>query len=163
ATATVPLRAGLVPIRLEYFNTYGKPELKVEWSGPGVPLRSLTEPPGAARTPTDLPELIRRHAAEALSEDEVRQYTGAVARLRRSRKTKVAGVGMEVMCVTQGGEVPTHVLVRGNPGAKGETVTAGFPEVLSDPQAKAPPIPAATGRLALADWLTDPRNPLTAR
>jgi hypothetical protein len=163
ATVTVQLRAGLVPLRLEYFNTYGKPELLVEWSGPGVPRRSLTEPPGAARTPTDLPELIRRHGAEVLSEDEVRQYTGTVSQLQRSRKTKVTGVGLEVMCVTQTGPVPTHVLIRGNPAANGEPVAAGFPEVLSDPKAKSPPIPAEKGRLVLVGWLTDPRNPLTAR
>jgi mono/diheme cytochrome c family protein len=168
ASAAVSLRAGLLPVRLEYFNTYGAPHLKLEWSGPGVPRRPLTEPPpkpGDRQGGPTLAFLIRRHGAEVRSEDEVRQYLGLVARLGRSRKTKVTGQGLEVMCVAQGGAVPTHVLIRGSPNAKGEPVEAGFPEVLSEPQtsAKQQPIPAATGRLALADWLADPRNPLTAR
>jgi len=37
------LAAGLVPIRLEYFNTDKKPELKIAWEGPGVVRRSLTD------------------------------------------------------------------------------------------------------------------------
>src|SRR5262249_31971554 len=31
------------PIRLEYFNTYSKPRLKVTWKGPGVAERALSE------------------------------------------------------------------------------------------------------------------------
>ena len=46
ATATVSLRAGLVPVRLEYFNGYDRPQLKVEWSGLGVPLRPSGHPLG---------------------------------------------------------------------------------------------------------------------
>src|SRR5262249_29735007 len=113
--------------------------------------------------PPDIATLIRGHGAEVLGAAEVAQYQNLVSRLDRSRKTKPVETGLEVMCVTQTGAVPTHVLIRGNPGAKGEPVTAGFPEVLSDPQAKGPSIPAEKGRLALADWLTDARNPLTAR
>jgi hypothetical protein len=40
--AKAELAAGLVPIRLDYFNTAGKPLLKVDWAGPGVPRRALT-------------------------------------------------------------------------------------------------------------------------
>jgi hypothetical protein len=313
ASATVKLRAGLVPVRLEYFNGYDRPHLKVDWSGPGVPRRPLTEPatasahgsepallpssrlsgqtwtytferqatgwqhpdfdakdwktgeggfgtfgtPGAVvrtvwATPDiylrrafqvdglpqhlaldlhhdddaqiylngtlihrakgytvkygrvqlgpealkplkrgtnvlavhcrqttggqyidvglltgleapDLAALIRRHGAEVLGGAAVREYVALVARLEQSRKAKPVETGLEVMCVTQAGAVPTHVLIRGNPGSKGEPVAAGFPEVLEGPQAKSRPIPAAAGRLALADWLTDPRNSLTAR
>jgi hypothetical protein len=66
--------------------------------------------------------------------------------------------GIDVMCVSEGYASPTHVLIRGNPRSRGEQVEAGFPEVLSPPGQK-----GAGGRLALADWLTDPKNPLTAR
>ncbi len=41
------LAQGLLPVRLEYFHTTGKPQLDVFWSGPGVARRSLT-PPSAA-------------------------------------------------------------------------------------------------------------------
>jgi hypothetical protein len=37
------LPAGLVSIRLDWFNGYGKPSLAVAWQGPGVPRRSLTD------------------------------------------------------------------------------------------------------------------------
>ena len=52
----------------------------------------------------------------------------------------------------------TYVLERGQYGHRGERVEAGTPGFL-------PPLPAdATGnRLALARWLVDPANPLTAR
>src|SRR5205085_2478754 len=42
-TAKATLRAGLLPVRLEYFNTTTKSELSVGWSGPGFARRSLSE------------------------------------------------------------------------------------------------------------------------
>jgi hypothetical protein len=51
---------------------------------------------------------------------------------------------------------------RGNPHALGKSVPRGFLRVLSTEST--PRIPAnRSGRLELADWLTNPRNPLTAR
>jgi hypothetical protein len=52
----------------------------------------------------------------------------------------------------------TYVHVRGNFLEKGKEVTAGVPAIL-------PPLPAdqPPNRLALARWLVDPENPLTAR
>jgi len=317
ATAKVELRAGLLPVRLEYFNTYDKPHLQVVWSGPGFERRTLTEDAPAAATallPTsrqdgqtwsytlqtppknwfqpefkaakwntgpggfgtrgtpgavvrtiwntsdiwlrrtfqldkvperltldlhhdedvtiylngtlvyraagflknyaqvtlgeeavralkpganllavhcrqtvggqyidvgltsgrdtvDLSALIRRHGAEVLGEAEVKQYRDLVGKLDASRKEKLPEVGLEVMCVAQGTPVPAHVLLRGNPAAKGEAVDPGFPEVLSAAVARSgdrgttgvAPIAQTNGRLALAKWLTDPQNPATAR
>jgi hypothetical protein len=70
------------------------------------------------------------------------------------------GPGMEVLCVAERGQNPTHILLRGNPRAHGERVEAGLPEVLS---AVSVSTASSGGRLALARWLTDPANPLTAR
>ena len=50
-TGKVQLQAGLVPIRLEYFNSYAKPRLTVTWSGPDVELRHLTDDSGGSRGP----------------------------------------------------------------------------------------------------------------
>jgi hypothetical protein len=52
----------------------------------------------------------------------------------------------------------THVLLRGDYDRKGERVSPGVPASL-------PPLPAGAkaDRLALARWLVDPVNPLTAR
>ncbi len=54
----------------------------------------------------------------------------------------------------------THLLLRGNPKKKGPKLAAAPPRVLLDPQG---PAPQGTDRLALADWLTRPDHPLTAR
>ena len=55
-----------------------------------------------------------------------------------------------------------RITIRGNPYAPGEFVKRGTLRVAS--WADFPPIPPGqSGRLQLADWLVDPRNPLTAR
>jgi hypothetical protein len=76
-----------------------------------------------------------------------------------TRRVKAGDEEIEVMCVAERGDSPCHVLLRGNPRAQGERVEPGFPEVLGEPKRK----PAGKGRLALANWLADPDNPLTAR
>jgi hypothetical protein len=54
------------------------------------------------------------------------------------------------------------ITIRGNPYALGDQVKRGVMRVAS--WADLPPIPAnQSGRAQLADWLADPRNPLTAR
>jgi hypothetical protein len=66
---------------------------------------------------------------------------------------------IQVSCVVESGSADTHVLIRGNPQAKGDRVDPGFPEVLVEGK----PVAVTGGRSALAKWLTDPKNPLTAR
>lgn len=61
---------------------------------------------------------------------------------------------------------PTHVLGRGDIMNKGEEVQPGFLSILTAADAKitAPAGLNSTGRrTALAEWLTDPKNPLVAR
>lgn len=62
---------------------------------------------------------------------------------------------------------PTHVLIRGNPHAKGTAVEPGYPAVLGFADPVLPTIPSgaktAGRRLVLADWIASPDNPLTAR
>ncbi len=43
----VALKAGLLPIRLEYFNSYEKPRLTVSWSGPDFSTRFLSDDGGS--------------------------------------------------------------------------------------------------------------------
>jgi hypothetical protein len=67
---------------------------------------------------------------------------------------------VEVMCVAERPRGPAHVLLRGNPALLGPEVGPGVPEVLGGSSA----FPHDRGkRLVLAEWLTDPRNPRTAR
>jgi hypothetical protein len=76
-----------------------------------------------------------------------------------AKRMKAGDAEVQIMSVVERGNEPCHVLLRGNPRAPGELVDPGFPEVLS----KATPAPSGKGRLALANWLTDAHNPLTAR
>ena len=61
----------------------------------------------------------------------------------------------------------THLLLKGNLDAPGEEVQPGFLSILDPSDAKITPPPegiTSTGRrTALAQWLADPKNPLTGR
>ncbi len=73
------------------------------------------------------------------------------------------GPGQDLcMGVMDGQRRDTRILVRGELDQPTETVPRGFVNVLTN--GDAPAIPATdSGRLQLADWLTAPTNPLTAR
>ncbi len=60
---------------------------------------------------------------------------------------------------------PSHVLVRGNPGRKGDRVEPASPAILTRHRLDAPEADRWTSRrrLALAEWIASPANPLTAR
>jgi len=79
--------------------------------------------------------------------------------LQQSPQAKPAEVGIQVSGVIESGAAPTYLLLRGNPQAKGDLVEPGYPEVLFLDK----PAAVKGGRLALAAWLTDPKNPLTPR
>ncbi|MCI0540515.1 MAG: DUF1549 and DUF1553 domain-containing protein, partial [Verrucomicrobiales bacterium] len=55
-----------------------------------------------------------------------------------------------------------RICVRGDRHRQGETVPRGFVQVANGAARSELP-PAQSGRLELAEWLVDPRNPLTAR
>src|SRR5262249_41210347 len=80
--------------------------------------------------------------------------------------------GGQALCVAEEGPraKDTFVLLRGNPQNHGDKVEPGFPSVLTPLAAPAPTIPPPTSgaktsgrRRVLADWIADPKNPLTAR
>ncbi len=85
--------------------------------------------------------------------------------LRKVETAAGAGSGpagrIEVMCVAERKRGPAHVLLRGNPAALGTEVGPGVPEVLGGGSATFSRDRGKRG--ALADWLTDPHNPRTAR
>ncbi|MSR58290.1 MAG: DUF1553 domain-containing protein [Planctomycetaceae bacterium] len=114
-----------------------------------------------------LAALIRRHGDELLGAEPVHDYFARADELEKSRKTTLPESGIEVMAVEERGRQPTHVLIRGNPGATGEQVEAGIPVVLDTDSPTA--FPGAEGaaasgkRRALADWLTRRENGVTAR
>lgn len=60
---------------------------------------------------------------------------------------------------------PSYLLKRGNWNTPGQEVAPGFPSVLGARAVEVPPVTSVTSgrRAALANWLVDPENPLTAR
>jgi mono/diheme cytochrome c family protein len=62
---------------------------------------------------------------------------------------------------------PTFINIRGNPHANGAEVKPGFPTVLGLPDPTIPPVTkgvkSSGRRTVLANWIADPKNPMTAR
>jgi hypothetical protein len=114
-----------------------------------------------------LAELLRRHGAEMLGDEPYARYMALRRDLDQSRKSPIPEPGIEVMAVAERGRKETRVLIRGNPGATGDAVDAGIPVVLDRAEPTAFPrcddSPSAGRRKALADWLTNAENPVTAR
>jgi hypothetical protein len=63
--------------------------------------------------------------------------------------------------VTEGTPGNARVLIKGEPRTLGAEVPRGFLTILGGQ--KLPPDEKGSGRLELADWIADPKNPLTAR
>ncbi|WP_165249884.1 PSD1 and planctomycete cytochrome C domain-containing protein [Paludisphaera soli] len=74
---------------------------------------------------------------------------------------KVGPDRVEVMAAAERGRAEPHVLLRGNPNLEGPKVEPGVPAVLDPGQATFGP--GVGKRRALAEWLADRRNPMTAR
>jgi hypothetical protein len=111
--------------------------------------------------------LVSKRGDELLGRGTVAKYQALKAELAASRKASLPETRMEIMCVAEQGREKTHVLIRGNPGAPGELVECGFPQVLTS---TAPAIrehagdePTSGKRRALAEWLTAKDNPVTPR
>jgi hypothetical protein len=165
--ATLPLPAGRVPIKLEYFQNQFGLGLSVAWSGPGFGRRNLSASDQSRPLAENIAHLIRSEGPRLLGQTRVEEYQRLQADLVRVKKQRVPAD--KALCVSEVGRQPleTFVLVRGNPHVKGERVEPAFPEVLggSSPAVTPPTDGGKTAgrRLALADWIAAPDNPLTAR
>lgn len=113
-------------------------------------------------------DLLRKRVGKLLTKEQFKRYqelTKLVRDLKRNRPKS----GALALAVTEHGREarPTHLLIRGNPQAESYEVQPGFPEVLgfSAPEIQPAPdgVPSSGRRRALADWMTNPLNPLTAR
>lgn len=175
-TGTIDLRAGRVPIRLEYYQRLDEFGLKLAWAGPGVKKRLLSAPDDAhadkqlGKAPElnkDVAALILGDTGKALlGEHVVREYDSLRKRLEALKRPTRAE---HALVVTEAGrDAPdTFVLIRGNASAPGDKVTPGFPAIfnLPEPTLPTPPENATTTlrRSVLARWIASPDNPLTAR
>lgn len=114
------------------------------------------------------PSVVAKLKDQGLTKAQVDHYRNLIKRRKKLTDNPPSGRA-KVLCVTEDiSELqPTHVLMRGSPHAPGDEVTPGFPSVLSPPEVTMPSVPdgATTSgrRMVLADWMTSPDNPLTAR
>ncbi|BCX46924.1 hypothetical protein HAHE_08320 [Haloferula helveola] len=103
-----------------------------------------------------------------LPKEKVRRYRQLTAKLK-SATEKLRNPRMEVLAVQEVGRKapPTHLLIRGSAHAPEDEVVPGFPAIWGGEDAKVEPLPdelnSSGRRLALANWLTRPDNPRTAR
>ncbi|MFZ4507008.1 MAG: PSD1 and planctomycete cytochrome C domain-containing protein [Fimbriimonas sp.] len=113
------------------------------------------------------PEIIKKRVPQLVSEQEFTDYVKNTEARRTLRDnpppgmTRALGVSENKLPVQ-----PTHILARGNPHALGPAVTPGFLSVLSPPEPVIKPKSDGTSsgrRRALAEWITSPKHPLTAR
>jgi mono/diheme cytochrome c family protein len=122
---------------------------------------------GRSIKPSERRRLLRDEGAKLLGKERYQRYTEQRRELQTLMQTKIAGE--MALCVTESGsQAPdTFVLIRGNPHVRGDKVEPAFPVVLGGvkPVVPTPPPGAKTTgrRLALANWIAAPDNPLTAR
>ena len=98
----------------------------------------------------------KKDAAEGEAQEEV-------VEVRPTAFAKLSAPDEWALAAVDGKQPPkTQIFIRGNPATPGAEVEPGIPEVLDDAVPEAH-LTGLTGRRALAEWITSPANPLTAR
>jgi hypothetical protein len=103
-----------------------------------------------------LPKKTETHYPES-TQKELEKLLASLKRLEESIPRLDSAMG-----VTDGKATDLRVLLRGDPEIPGKVQARGFLSVLKIPEAKVPG-ENSSGRLELANWMTSPKNPLTAR
>lgn len=125
-----------------------------------------------AKEAADFTKALRDKKDPVFSETDRQEYEAARNRSRQAseavgRYRAVAYSVSDVMPPHVPGPPDTFILHGGELAAKGEKVEPGFPAFLNGGQERNATIPFAGGssgrRLALAEWIASPENPLTAR
>ncbi|HTU20826.1 MAG TPA: PSD1 and planctomycete cytochrome C domain-containing protein [Gemmataceae bacterium] len=122
---------------------------------------------GKAPERRELPRLIRSEGPKLLGGERYQRYAERRRELQILMRRKIGGEA--ALCVTEsGGHAPdTFVLLRGNAHVKGDKVEPAFPVILGGVKPILPTLPSGAKtcgrRLALANWIASPDNPLTAR
>ena len=163
---TIYLEAGTIPFRVDYFQGTGPFGLNLSWSGPDFLYHALTPLENCSAL-----GLLALQAAEIpalLGAEKAAEYTRLTTE-RAALDRQMPPPAPKVLCVTEAGpHAPaTFVLLRGNPQTPGDKVEPAFPLCAGGGPLvlPAPPAGARTSgrRLALANWIASPDNPLTAR
>ncbi len=110
--------------------------------------------------------ILKKHVGTLLDEGTFKQYQKARNDRERLEKNAPSGLS-QALVVKEIGPTPreTFVLMRGNPQANGEKVEPGFPSVLPpiEPRLARPGTQTSGRRRVLAEWIVEPKNPLTWR
>ena len=101
-----------------------------------------------------LPEA--RDLTKEQKEQEIQRMRDRLAALERN-----APGTAKAYAVAEGTPADAHIFRKGEPGKKGEEVPRGFLEVLGGQLL--PADEKGSGRRELAEWIVDPKNPLTMR
>jgi len=120
-------------------------------------IRQIAAAPAAKRSPDQAAKLVAHHRT---ADPRIRDLERERFRLEQREKA-LAGQKFTSLIVAERSEPQprqTYVHLRGDFLTKGNDVSAGVPAVFPQLPAGAKP-----DRLALAKWLVDPANPLTAR
>ena len=112
------------------------------------------------------PGILKKHVGTLLDENLFAKYQGLRRQREKLEKARPGG-GSQAMVVKEVGKTAreTFVLARGNPQAKGEKVEPAFPTVLTSavPRVPRPGEQTSGRRRVVAEWITDPANPLPWR
>ena len=115
----------------------------------------------------DFSKVFQQHAKSLLSPNELKDYHRRKRELATSLAEELKNTKIQALAVAESGRTPVHLLARGNPRLKGDIAPPAFLEVLGDTTADIPENYATAKssgkRRFLAEWMTDPDNPLTSR
>ena len=115
----------------------------------------------------DLEQLFKKYAKSLLPANDLKTYKRSKRELDASLTQKLENKSIKAMAVAERGRAPVHVLARGNPRLKGDQVKPSFPLVLGEFDAQVPAeyaINNSSGkRRYLAEWIANPKNPMTSR
>ncbi len=110
--------------------------------------------------------ILRKHVGDIITGEQLDLYLSLRKERSALRRNAPAAMDQALVVKEAGPKSPdTFVMIRGNAHSPGTKVEPGLPTVLTT-AALRPALPrqkSSGRRTVLADWMTDPANPLTAR
>ncbi len=112
--------------------------------------------------------IVEKDVLAKMTEGQKLDLTKVAAEMREIERQRPAPFASAMAITEEGAQaLPSFFLHRGSPGNKGSEMTPGVFTVANWSRFEAPPPPAGATtshrRLAFANWIASPENPLTAR
>ncbi len=115
-------------------------------------------------------EILRKQRGKLIGVEDHDKYEALHRERERIERERPTSHEQALAVKEEGRPRDTFVLLRGNPQAHGDRVEPAFPSVLLATNVKPPELPprrdgseSSGRRRVLADWISSPTNPLTAR